>query len=266
LQDEYGEINFWLLPFVRPSTVRSYFPDSQIETFTEAIATIMQSAAFDEKKRNVLISHQFYVSSGVIPVRSESEIEPIGGLDAVDTECLLPFDYVALGHLHGSQKIGSEAIRYAGSPLKYSFSESKQKKGINLVEMGEKGQISIRQLPILPMHDMREIRGRFEEILSEEFSSAQNKNDYLKITLLDDEEIIDPMERIRKVYPFAMVLAFDNKKTQINLSEVAADAETQESLSTFELFADFFLKTTGQVMSQEQSEVVKALLGQEEEE
>ncbi|MDR0984059.1 MAG: exonuclease SbcCD subunit D [Ruminococcus sp.] len=264
LTDEFGEVNFWLLPFIKPATVRSFFPDTEIENYTDAVRAVMQSAQFNDSCRNILVSHQFYLTSGIIPLRSESEIESVGGLDAVDTDCLLPFDYIALGHLHGSQRIGKETIRYAGSPIKYSFSETNQKKSINLIEIKEKGNVVITHLPIIPIHDMLEIRGKFEEVLNYEMSSKVDSNDYLRITLIDDDEILDLMERIRKVYPNTMVLTFDNKRTQINLAEVTADMENAEKLSPFDLFCEFFLKTTGATLTSEQIEIVREMLDGEE--
>jgi exonuclease SbcD len=264
LTDEFGEVNFWLLPFIKPATVRNFFPDTEIENYTDAVRAVMQSAEFNDSCRNILVSHQFYLTGGVIPFRSESEIESVGGLDAVDTDCLLPFDYIALGHLHGSQQIGKKTIRYAGSPIKYSFSETNQKKSVDLIEIKEKEEVVVTHLPIIPIHDMREIRGKFEEVLSCEMSSTADRNDYLRITLIDDDEILDPMERIRKVYPNTMVLTFDNKRTQINLAEVTADLENAEKLSPFELFCEFFLKTTGTNLTNEQIEVVQEMLDGEE--
>jgi exonuclease SbcD len=260
LNDGFGAVHFWLLPFIKPATVRRFFPDAQIETYTDAVKAVMDSADFNNDERNILVSHQFYLTSGVIPLRSESEMESVGGLDAVDTDSLLPFDYIALGHLHGAQKIGSEHIRYSGSPLKYSFSECRQNKGIQMIEIKEKGDLSIVQLPIVPLHDMREIRGEFENILNIATSSTDKNDDYLKITLTDEDDIIDPMERLRKMYPNTMVLAFDNKKTQINLADITAVEEDMESLSPFDLFSEFFLKTTGSAMTTEQAIIVGEML------
>jgi exonuclease SbcD len=264
LSDEFGEVNFWLLPFIKPAMVRGFFPDMQIETYTDAVKAVMQSANFDENSRNILVSHQFYLTSGIIPIRSESEIESVGGLDAVDTDCLLPFDYIALGHLHRSQRIGKETLRYAGSPIKYSFSETNHRKSIDLIKIKEQGNLTIAHLPINPIHNMREIRGKFEDIISDVISSKGNKNDYLRIILTDNDEIIDPMERIRKVYPNTMVLKFDNERTQINLGEIIADTENVEKFSPFDLFSEFFLKTTGSTLTSEQIEVVRDMLDGEE--
>lgn len=257
LPDKYGAVSFWLLPFIKPSGVRGLFPD--IESYTDAVIAALESVDIDYSQRNVLLSHQFYTGSGVTPVRSESEINPVGGLDAVDADILTKFDYVALGHLHGSQSI-RENIRYAGSPLKYSFSECRQEKSAALVELCEKGNISVSFLPFIPLHDMREIRGPLDKLISDEISSQGNKADYLRVTLTDEDELIDPMGKIRSVYPNVMALDFENSRTSYEHSTAAIDAEQLEKLSPYELFNEFFLEMSGAVMSDEQAKIVKELL------
>ena len=244
LNDIYGEINFYLLPFIKP----------------EIVSETIENAGIDYTARNALISHQFYIKSGESPIRSESEINPVGGLDAIDCSILEKFDYVALGHLHGSQKIGAEHICYAGSPVKYSFSEWKQVKSVKLVELNEKNNIKITDLPLAPLHDMREIKGELEKLLSDEISNLANKEDYLRVILTNEDEIIDPMGKIRSVYPNVMALAFENSRANIDISEITPDFEKIENLSPYDLFSEFFLDINGSVMSEEQLEIVKELL------
>lgn len=262
LSDKHGEVNFWLLPFIRPATVRA-FADSEIETYGETLSAVLNNTNIDYGERNVLISHQFYTSVGVAPIRSESEINAIGGLDAIDTGYITNFDYVALGHLHRAQQIGKDNIRYAGSPIKYSFSEWKYEKSITLVELNEKGSVDIKSLPLNPLHDMREIRGKLEDVISEKFILQGNAQDYLRIILTDDDEIIDPMGKLRSVYPNIMALDFDNARTSIDVSQIMTDSENVQTLSTFELFSEFFLEMSGAVMSEEQSKIISELLDSE---
>jgi exonuclease SbcD len=265
LSDEYGDVKFWLLPFIKPSGVRGMFPDKEIESYTDAVSAALKSADIDYSERNILISHQFYTSAGVTPIRSESEINPVGGLDAADAGLLSGFDYVALGHLHGAQGVGGN-IRYAGSPIKYSFSEWKQEKSLTLAEIKEKGTVAIRTLSLTPLRDMREIKGPLEQLLSDEISSQGHKEDYLRVILTDEEEIIDPMGKIRSVYPNAMALDFENSRTGIDISGIPPGADRLERLSHYDLFSEFFLEMSGAVMSEEQARIVRELLETEDEE
>jgi exonuclease SbcD len=258
LADEYGEIDFWLLPFIKPSGVRGMFSDAEIDSYTDAVSAALASVEIDFSRRNVLLSHQFYTAAGITPLRSESEINPVGGLDAVDAALLAKFDYVALGHLHGAQNVG-ENIRYTGSPVKYSLSEWRQNKSVTLVEIAEKGNLKISELPLIPIHDMREIKGSLET-LTNEISAQENCEDYLRIILTDEEEIIDPMGKLRGVYPNIMALDFENSRTKIDVSAILPSAEQIEKLSSYELFSEFFLEISGAVMSEAQAEIVRELL------
>lgn len=262
LPDEYGNLKFWLLPFIKPSSVRGMFADKEIESYTDAVKSVLESADIDYSERNVLLSHQFYTAVGITPIRSESEINPVGGLDAVDAGLLSKFDYVALGHLHGSQGVGGN-IRYAGSPIKYSFSEWKQKKSVTLVEIKGKGNIAVTALPLLPIRNMREIKGSLEQLLSNEVSSQGNKEDYLRVILTNEEEIIDPMGKIRSIYPNVMALDFENSRTIIDVSDTALGTDKLERLSPYDLFCEFFLEMSGAVLSEEQVQIVRDLLEEE---
>lgn len=265
LPDEYGNLKFWLLPFIKPSGVRGMFSDKEIESYTYAVNSVLESANINYSERNVLLSHQFYTSAGITPIRSESEINPVGGLDAVDAGLLSKFDYVALGHLHGSQGVGGN-VRYSGSPVKYSFSEWKQKKSVTIVEIKEKGNITITTLPLLPFRDMREIKGPLEQLLSYEVSSQGNKEDYMRVILTDEDEIIDPMGKIRSIYHNVMALDFENSRTIIDVSGTPMATDQLERLSPYDLFSEFFLETSGAVMSEEQAQIVRELLETEVEE
>jgi len=239
LPDEYGEVNFWLLPFIKPSALRGVFREPEIESYDDAIAAALTAADIDFSARNVLVSHQFYTKAGITPLRSESELNPVGGLDAVEAGLIEHFDYAALGHLHGGQSVGAAHLRYCGSPIKYSFSEWRQEKSITIVELGEKGKLAIRALPLTPLHDMREIKGGLERLISDEISSLADQEDYLRVILTDEEEIIDPMGKLRSVYPNIMSLGFENSRTNIDIGAITADAEIIGKLSPYDLFGEF---------------------------
>jgi exonuclease SbcD len=260
MKDEYGELNFWLLPFIKPQMLRGMSFENEIESYDDAVAAVLEKAELDYAARNVLVSHQFFSKTGVSPLRSESELDPVGGLDAVDSKLIERFDYAALGHLHGRQSAGAEHIRYSGSPVKYSFSEWRQEKSVTLVELGEKGNLELKELRLLPLHDMREIKGGLEKLTSHAVSSLADKDDYLKVILTDEEEIIDPMGKLRSVYPNIMILGFENSRTNIDIDAIAPDAETAEKLSPFDLFSEFFLERLGSEMSAEQAGIVRELL------
>jgi exonuclease SbcD len=266
LSDEHGEVNFWLLPFVKPATARGMFGDKEIESYDDIIAAAIEAADIDYTARNVLVSHQFYTKSGVSPIRSESELNPVGGLDAVDAGIIENFDYIALGHLHGGQAVGSEHIRYCGSPVKYSFSEWRQEKSVTLVDIGEKGSLAIKPRPIVPIHDMREIKGRIDTLMSGDVSRLADKEDYLRVILTDEDEIIDPIGKLRSVYTNIMSLDFENSRTNIDATAITTNMETMEKLSAYELFGEFFLEVQGSTMTQEQAEIVRELLERPDEE
>ncbi|MCL2153431.1 MAG: exonuclease SbcCD subunit D [Oscillospiraceae bacterium] len=264
--DEYGAVNFWLMPFIKPIMVRGMFGDKEIENYDDIIRAALEAADIDYSSRNVLVSHQFYTKAGVTPIRSESELSPVGGLDAVDAEIIERFDYAALGHLHGRQGIGSEHIRYCGSPIKYSFSEWRHEKSITLVEIKNKDELTVKNLPLIPLHDMREIKGEIDTLMSDEISTLANKEDYLRVILTDEDEIIDPMGKLRGVYPNIMSLDFENSRTSIDLSDILPGSETVKELSTYELFGEFFLELQGSAMSEEQAEIVRDILERADEE
>ncbi|MDR1163729.1 MAG: exonuclease SbcCD subunit D [Candidatus Accumulibacter sp.] len=263
LADEHGGLNFWLLPFIKPSSVRGFFGDQKIETYGDAVAAALDSAGIDYAERNILVSHQFYVKAGISPIRSESELNPVGGLDAVDAGSIENFDYAALGHLHGAQTVGAENLRYAGSPIKYSLSEWRHEKSVALVELGKKGALTVRALPLFPLHDMREIKGELAVLTSDEVSSLADREDYLRVILTDEEEIIDPMGKLRSVYPNIMSIDFEYAHTRVDTGAIFTDTETIERLSPFDLFSEFCLNTQGSTMSEEQSEIVRELLDEE---
>lgn len=266
LPDEYGEVHFWLLPFIKPLSVRPFFAGREPESYGEALSAVLENAGIDHAERNVLVSHQYYTKAGVRAERSESELDPVGGLDAIDSGPVERFDYVALGHLHGAQSAGAPHVRYAGSPLKYSFSECLHEKSASLIAIKEKGDLEIRTLPFKPLQDMRIIKGKLENLLREAASGPADPDDYVRAILLDEEEIVDPMGKLRGAYPNIMSLDFENSRTGIDVGTIFANEETAEELSPYRLFRQFFLETQGSAMSAEQEEIVQEIfqIGEEE--
>ena len=254
LTDEYGKVNIYMLPFIKPVNVRRFFPDSEIESYTDAIKVTVDSMNVDEKERNIIVTHQFVTGAS----RSESEEISVGGSDNVDASVFDAFDYVALGHIHGPQKIGRESVRYCGTPLKYSFSEANHKKSVTVVEMGEKGKIEIRTVPLVPKHDLREIKGKYEEILLKENYEGTNTEDYIHITLTDEEDIADVMNILRIIYPNIMKLDYDNKRTRSN--QAVGMAENVEKKSPLELFSEFYYDRNGQSMCEVQTAFMQNLI------
>lgn len=254
LKDEYGTVNFFMLPFVRPSSVRRFFPDENTETYTEAVRTAVSHMDIPAGDRNILITHQFVMGS----VRSDSEDISVGGTDNVDATVFEAFDYTALGHIHGPQNVGKETVRYCGTPLKYSFSEAGQEKSVTVAELKEKGNISIRTVPLLPLHDMREIRGTYMELMQKKTYENTRTDDYLRVILTDEEDVPDAVMKLRTVYPNIMRLDYDNTRTRtVDVSEGTAYTEKRTPL---ELFGEFYEKQNGKPMSDIQTGYVTDLI------
>ncbi len=257
LEDAFGPLNLYLMPFIRPSQARHL--DPEIATYHQAVKAVLDHEKIDPSQRNVLVAHQFVVNGGEVPERSDSEQLSLGTLDQVDASLFDGFDYVALGHLHGPQKVGRETVRYAGSPLKYSFSECRHRKSAVLVAMEEKGQTEIQLLPFTPLHDMREIRGPIGELLREENYSRADVTDYIRATLTDEGEIYDAMGRLRTVYPNLMKLDFDNSRTLFT-EGIRTAAEEVAVKTPQELFREFYESQNHVSMSAEQEGLLEEIL------
>lgn len=260
LQDAYGPVHFYLFPFIKPAAASSQF---ELEEHTSqcAVRTVLQQENIPQKERTVLLAHQFVTAGGSLPQQSESEINPVGGLDSVDAALYDRFDYVALGHLHRPQKIGRSTVRYAGSPLKYSFSEAPYPKSVPLVTMRKKGDIEVDLLPLTPLHEMRELRGLLEDVTADTAAQMGERDDYLHITLTDPDEIFDAVGTLTRVYPNLMKLDFDNVRTQA--PEVEAQIQ-EEKRSTFDEFSEFFEQVNGKPMSELQCQWIQQLCRKEE--
>ena len=254
LNDDYGEVNFYLLPFIRPADIRRYFPDENIENYTDAVKVAIDNMNVDFSERNILVTHHFVTGAEL----SESEDIIVGGTDNVSGEVFDGFDYVALGHIHREQTVGKDNIRYCGTPLKYSFSEAKNIKSVTILDFNDKGNIEYSKIPLTPFRDMREIRGTYYELTLKSNYESTNTEDYLHITLTDEEDIPDAIGKLRSIYPNIMKLDYDNLRTR---GSGTVDAiENIESKSPFELFADLFKQQNNQDMSEEQEEIMRNLI------
>lgn len=251
LSDSFGAVNFYLLPFIKPANVRRFYPEEAIESYTDALRCAVEHMNVDPSARNVLVTHQF-VTGGI---RSDSEDVTVGGTDNVDAAVFDGFDYVALGHLHGAQRIGRETLRYSGTPLKYSFAEKDQEKSITVVELGEKGSVSISTLPLTPQRDMREVRGTYDELTLRGNYAGTNTDDYIRAVLTDENDIPNAFSRLQSIYPRLMKLDYDNRRTRASV--VIAAEERRRTMTDTELFAEFFEIQNGQKMTDKQSEYVK---------
>ena len=253
LEDAYGRVNFWMLPFLKPVHVRRWDPDEEIKSYTDAVRLAVKNMEINSDERNVLITHQFVTGAQ----QSGSEEASIGGLDNVDASVFDAFDYVALGHIHGAQNVGTERIRYCGTPLKYSFSEAAQEKSVTVVTLNEKGDLGIRTVPLAPKHDLRELRGTYEELTFRPNYEGTKTDDYLRITLTDEEDVPNAIGNLRVIYPNLMKLLYDNRRTRAN--EQISGAEEAENKSPVDLFAELYEKQNGQPMSDEQREYAEKL-------
>ena len=254
MEDGNGPVNIYLLPFIKPAVVRSIFHDEEIKDYTDACRVAIKNMEVNTNERNVLVAHQFVTGAE----RCESEDIVVGGLDNVDASVFDVFDYVALGHLHGKQKIGRETIRYCGTPLKYSFSEKDHKKSVTIVEMGKKGDVSISEVPLVPKHDLREIRGTYEELTLKENYEGTATDDYIHAVLTDEEDVPDVVGKLRVIYPNLMKLSYDNKRTAFQ--QEIDGAEDVEKKTPLELFSELYEKQNNQEMSDEQKNFVQELI------
>lgn len=255
MQDEYGEVNIFMLPFIRPANVRRFFDDREIVSYTDAIKTVISEMDVNCNSRNILITHQFVTGAN----RTDSEEISVGGTDNVDVSVFDDFDYVALGHIHRPQNCLSERVRYCGTPLKYSFSEVNDKKSVTIVELKEKGRLEVRTADLVPKHEMREIKGKYEEVTAKSFyENTTYQTDYMHITLTDEEDIPDGVGKLRSIYHNLMRLDYDNKRTRSN-SQITGAENVQEK-SPLELFSDFYELQNNQPLSEEQSEYIRTLI------
>ncbi len=249
LWDEAGAVDFWLLPFLKPALVRRCFPEEELPTYNDAVGRVMREVVLTPGRRNVLVMHQLITGAAVC----DSEELAVGGLDNVDLGWFHAFDYVALGHLHSAQQVGRPSVRYAGSPLKYSFSEARQKKSAALVDMAADGTVDVRLLPLIPLHDLREVRGSFAAMME-----GRPCEDYLHVTLTDEDDVLEALPRLRQVYPNLMKLDYDNQRTREQRRVELAVAVAGRS--PLELFAEFYELQNNQRLSAAQEALLRGLM------
>ena len=242
LTDEHGPVNVYLLPFVKPAHVRRLFPDMKIESYDDALRVAVGALDIDLSSRNILVTHQFVTGA----VRSDSEEISVGGTDNIDASVFDGFDYVALGHIHGPQNIGSERIRYCGTPLKYSFSEAKHEKSVTVIDLEEKGNLSVRTVPLHPLRDLREIEGTYEELTYRPNYEGTKTEDYLHITLTDEDD------------PYLMSLDYNNSRTRS--AGALSDLENVDHKSPLVLFEEFYEQQNGRAMSDEQKNLAREIM------
>ncbi|MBB1534022.1 exonuclease SbcCD subunit D [Leptotrichia sp.] len=255
LKDDFGSANFYLLPFVKPSHVKRFFPDEKIESYTDAIKVVVDNLKLDTSEINILIAHQFVTGAS----RTESEEISVGGLDNVDASVFEDFDYVALGHIHRPQKIGTERIRYCGTPLKYSFSEVNDTKSVSIIEINSKEDFNLRMIPLIPKRDMRKIRGTYEELTTKTSYENTNTDDYIHVTLTDEFNVADAIQKLRVIYKNIMKLEYDNMRTResrkINLDDMVI-----ENKNPLEIFSEFYKLQNNKEMNDEQKEIIKKIM------
>lgn len=256
LEDGKGQMaNIYMLPFVKPAMVRAVFPDEAdyIKDYTDACRVAVEHMDVDEKVTNILVAHQFVTGA----VRSESE-KNVGGLDNVDVSVFDSFDYVALGHIHGPQKVGRETVRYCGTPLKYSLSEANHTKSVTVVDIPENKKIEIRTVPLVPMHELREVKGTFDELMDRRNYEGTAVDDYLYVVLTDEDDVPDALGKLRTVYPNVMKLGYDNTRTRV--TQTIDDGAVLEGKKPIDLFGELYEKQNNQEMSDEQRSFVQDII------
>lgn len=256
LSDAFGEVRVHLLPFIKPTHVRRAFPDETVDSYTDAVRVAVEHMAIDETVRNVLVTHQFVTGAS----RSESEEISVGGSDNVDASVFDGFDYVALGHIHGPQSVGRDTVRYCGTPLKYSFSESAHQKSLTVAELAEKGRTTVRTVPLVPRREMRELRGSYEELTFKGNIDEHRRDDYIHITLTDEEDILDAIGKLRVIYPNILKLDYDNRRTRE--SQTVGAAEDAAMKSPIALFEEFYERQNNQPLGDDQRQFMTALIEQ----
>ena len=255
LTDGHGPVDIYLLPFIKPVHVSLAFPDEKIESYTDALRVAVEKMPINPKRRSVLVAHQFVTGA----VRSDSEEVSVGGLDNVDAAVFAPFSYVALGHIHRPQNIGSPRVRYSGTPLKYSFSEAGDEKSVTMAELDGKEEVSLRTIPLTPKRDLREVKGTYEELMKKENYKGTATEDYLHIVLTDEEDVPDAMRKLKTVYPNVLRLDYDNVRTRSG-AVVEAAPETEEK-SPLALAEEFYAMQNGRPMSGAQTEYLRRMIG-----
>ncbi|MDF2472406.1 MAG: sbcD [Anaerocolumna sp.] len=260
LEDDFGSINIYLLPYIRPSFVSNYYSELEITSYESAAKIVIDHAKVDNNQRNILVAHQFVTNGGIEPEKSDSESISIGGIDNIDVSVFANFDYVALGHIHGPQNIGRETVRYCGTPLKYSFSEVNHKKSVTCLEIKEKDSIVISQIPLHPIRDMRVIKDTIENLLHNEKYMGGNCEDYIHAIITDEDDIFDPIGKLRTVYRNVLLLETSNTKTRVNENSRTSASGDVTTRSPMDLFQEFFINQNNVELSENQWKIMQDIL------
>lgn len=255
LEDEHGKVNIYLLPFVKASQVKHFFPEMEIDSYDKAVRAVLDETDIDEGERNILVAHQFVAGKSAEPELGGSEnaaVQNIGTVEKVGADCFDAFDYVALGHIHSPQRVGRDEVRYSGSPLKYSLSEINNKKSVPVITLGQKGEVSIELIPLEPLREMRHLKGRLEQLLDKK--NIVSPEDYIYVTLTEEHPIPDAISIIRQYYPNTMKIDYENTHTRemgdIEMSQVMRERTFQE------LISDFYGMMYGCEISEEEMKVM----------
>lgn len=256
IEDEYGQINIFLLPYIKPSMVSNYKKELVIDSYEAAAKIVIDSAHIDQNERNILVAHQFVTNAGVEPEKCESEILAIGGLDNIDVSVFEPFDYVALGHIHGPQKVGRDTVRYSGTPLKYSFSECNHKKSVTCIEIKEKNKIDINQIPLQPLRDLRVIKDTIHNLLHDPKYVGRNCEDYIHAIITDEDDIYDPIGKLRTVYRNVLLLEVENSKTKSNENSKSSASGDVSKRSPMDLFQEFYFNQNNVELNENQKNIL----------
>lgn len=262
LQDEYGKLNIYMLPFVKPIEVKQFFEDDLENNYNTAINKVIGKEEINKSERNIILVHQFVTAGMLEPERTESEVLSLGGIESVDVSNFNDFDYVAIGHVHRPQKIGRDTARYAGTMLKYSFSELNHNKTVPIIELKDKGDININLVQLNPLRDMREIKGPIEELIKQENYECGNTNDYIKAVITNEEPVYDAIGQIRRIYPNALKLEIRNSKTISNVEEQNINLENVKKKTELELFADFYKAQNNADLDEKRTEIIKNIISE----
>ncbi len=260
LTDEYGEVNFYLLPFTKPGYVKQLFEEGEIQDYNNAVRAVIERERIDYSKRNILLAHQFFVSGGSEPEKCDSELTyiSVGGIDSVDIDCVRKFDYVALGHLHGEQSIGEQHIRYSGTPMKYSISEEKHIKGITMVTLGKKNsEIQYKRIPLYMTQDVRRIQGTLEEVIAQ--ATEENRKDYVSITLTNEERLYRPKDQLEEHYDNILEVRLENRNIRSRRKQTE---DSGESLDPITVFAEFYQLMNEQPISEKEIEIMSEIISE----
>lgn len=261
LEDEFGKLNIYMLPYIKLVEVKEFFDEGvDISSYNLAVKEVISKEDINENERNIILSHQFVTAGGVEPEKSESETLYLGGTENVDYSCYDKFDYVALGHIHGPQKIGRDTCRYSGTILKYSFSEVHQNKSLTVIDFKEKNNLKMDFIPLKPMRDMRVIKGPIEELTNEEYYKTTNRDDYIRAIITNEEQVYDAIGKLKKIYPNVLRLDIENLKSSFNSDLKLSDLDDIKKKDEVELFNEFYKYQNNQELNEAQLKIIKEVV------